>query len=41
MFWYLLAMEILNDAGDNNGVRPLGGTVEFGETWRDALIREF
>ena len=23
------------------GVRPQGETVEFGETWQDALIREF
>jgi len=37
----LLAMEVLNDAGDIKGARPLGGTVEFGETWQDALLREF
>ena len=37
----LLAVEVLNDAGDIKGVRPLGGTVEFGETWREALLREF
>lgn len=37
----LLASEILNDAGDVKGVRPLGGTVEFGETWQNALKREF
>ncbi len=37
----LLAAEVLNDAGRVTGVRPLGGTVEFGETAEDALIREF
>ncbi|MBQ2263609.1 MAG: NUDIX domain-containing protein [Loktanella sp.] len=37
----LLASEILDDAGHVKGVRPLGGTVEFGETAEAALIREF
>jgi len=37
----LLASEINRDDGTLKGVRPLGGTVEFGETWQDALIREF
>lgn len=37
----LLAAEVLNDAGRIKGVRPLGGGVEFGETWCDALTREF
>jgi len=37
----LLAMEVLNDTGEIKGVRPLGGAVEFGETWQDALLREF
>jgi len=37
----LLASEILNDAGEVKGVRPLGGTVEFGEAWQDALKREY
>lgn len=37
----LLAMEVLGDDGEIKGVRPLGGSVEFGETWQDALIREF
>jgi len=37
----LLAMEVLNDAGDVKGVRPLGGRVEFGETREAALKREF
>ena len=37
----LLASEITNDDGSVKGVRPLGGVVEFGETWQDALVREF
>lgn len=37
----LLAFEVLDDAGDVKGVRPLGGSVEFGESWQDALVREF
>ncbi|WP_282152882.1 NUDIX hydrolase [Ruegeria atlantica] len=37
----LLAAEVPNDDGRIKGVRPLGGSVEFGETWRDALKREF
>ena len=37
----LLASEVNRDDGTLKGVRPLGGTVEFGETWQDALIREF
>lgn len=37
----LLAFEVLDDAGNVKGVRPLGGSVEFGESWQDALIREF
>ena len=37
----LLAAEVCDDDGTLKGVRPLGGGVEFGETWRDALIREF
>ena len=36
----LLAVEVLDDAGRLKGVRPLGGSVEFGETARDALVRE-
>jgi ADP-ribose pyrophosphatase YjhB (NUDIX family) len=37
----LLAAEVWDDAGRVIGVRPLGGTVEFGETVEAALIREF
>ncbi len=37
----LLASEIQNDDGSIKGVRPLGGRLEFGESWRDALVREF
>jgi hypothetical protein len=29
----LLAVEVLNDEAKLKGVRPLGGGVEFGETW--------
>ncbi|WP_421789157.1 NUDIX hydrolase [Hyphobacterium sp.] len=37
----LLASEIYQDDGSVKGVRPLGGRLEFGETWHDALLREF
>ncbi|MVO15363.1 NUDIX hydrolase [Parasedimentitalea huanghaiensis] len=37
----LLASEVYNDLGQLKGVRPLGGTVEFGEPWQTALKREF
>lgn len=37
----LLASEVHDDAGRVKGVRPLGGSVEFGEPARDAVIREF
>jgi len=37
----LLAAELRDDTGKVTGVRPLGGGVEFGETWRQALVREF
>lgn len=37
----LLLSEVQDDAGRVTGMRPLGGTVEFGEPWRDALQREF
>lgn len=36
----LLAAEVYNDAGVLKGVRPLGGSVEFGENWRDTVVRE-
>jgi len=37
----LLASEIPDDAGRIKGVRPLGGTVAFGERAEQALLREF
>ena len=37
----LLAAEVRDDHGQLKGVRPLGGGVEFGETWQAALRREF
>ncbi len=37
----LLLTDIHDDSGRVKGMRPLGGTVEFGEPWRDALQREF
>jgi 8-oxo-dGTP pyrophosphatase MutT (NUDIX family) len=37
----LLVGEVYADDGGVKGVRPLGGRVEFGEPWRDALVREF
>ncbi|MEM7444243.1 MAG: NUDIX hydrolase [Pseudomonadota bacterium] len=37
----LLACEVTDDSGAVKGVRPLGGAVEFGETWQTALKREF
>lgn len=37
----LLAAEVLDDAGRVKGVRPLGGTVEFGEAAEVAVAREF
>jgi 8-oxo-dGTP pyrophosphatase MutT (NUDIX family) len=37
----LLVGEVYGDDGRVKGVRPLGGAVEFGETWRAALVREF
>lgn len=37
----LLAAEVLDDAGHVKGVRPLGGSVKFGETAETAVIREF
>lgn len=37
----LLAAEVTTDAGIVKGVRPLGGSIEFGETREVALRREF
>ena len=37
----LLAAEVADDEGRLTGVRPLGGSMEFGERWQDALKREF
>lgn len=37
----LLAAEVTDDAGRIKGVRPLGGTVAFGESAEAAVIREF
>lgn len=37
----LLAAEVEDDAGRIKGYRPLGGSVEFGETREQALAREF
>ncbi|MCS3728493.1 NUDIX hydrolase [Bradyrhizobium betae] len=37
----LLAAEVRDDAGRLKGARPLGGEIEFGESWRTALAREF
>lgn len=37
----LLLSDIFDDTGRVKGMRPLGGTVEFGEPWRDTLQREF
>ncbi|MGH1590937.1 NUDIX domain-containing protein [Methylobacterium phyllosphaerae] len=37
----LLVAEIHADDGCLTGVRPLGGSVAFGERAADALIREF
>ncbi|MFK7763568.1 MAG: NUDIX hydrolase [Roseobacter sp.] len=37
----LLAAEVLDDQRQVKGVRPLGGSVMFGETAQDAVVREF
>jgi hypothetical protein len=37
----LLVAEVVDSDGRVTGVRPLGGTIEFGETREQALAREF
>lgn len=37
----LLASEVTTHAGTVIGVRPIGGSIEFGETREQALVREF
>ncbi len=37
----LLVFEVYDSNGRVTGVRPLGGSVEFGEAAKDAVIREF
>ena len=37
----LLLAEVADDSGRIKGLRPLGGGVDFGESWRTALRREF
>lgn len=37
----LLLAEVTDDKGRVKGLRPLGGGVNFGESWRAALQREF
>jgi ADP-ribose pyrophosphatase YjhB (NUDIX family) len=37
----LLAFEVHDDEGRVKGVRPLGGSIEFGEPARAAVCREF
>ncbi|WP_421693369.1 NUDIX hydrolase [Aestuariivirga sp.] len=37
----LLAAGVRDDAGQLTGVRPLGGSVAFGETAEEAVVREF
>lgn len=37
----ILAAEVKQDNGQVKGIRPPGGTVEFGETREQALEREF
>src|SRR6476660_6108949 len=37
----LLTAEVEDDAGRIKGYRPLGGSIEFGETREQALAREF
>lgn len=37
----LLLAEVADDSGRIKGLRPVGGGVDFGESWRTALRREF
>lgn len=37
----LLAAEVFEGPGQLKGVRPLSGSVEFGERWQTALARDF
>jgi ADP-ribose pyrophosphatase YjhB (NUDIX family) len=37
----LLLAEVEDSSGRVKGVRPLGGSIEFGETREQALLREF
>lgn len=37
----LLAGEVEDSSGRVTGVRPLGGSIEFGETREEAIVREF
>jgi 8-oxo-dGTP pyrophosphatase MutT (NUDIX family) len=37
----LLAAEVRDDAGRIKGVRPLGGEIDFDESWQAALVRKF
>lgn len=37
----ILVFDVENDDGTIKGVRPLGGSIEFGETRERALLREF
>lgn len=37
----LLAAEVFDDRMQLKGVRPLGGSAEFGERWQQTLVREF
>ncbi|ALN72296.1 NUDIX domain-containing protein [Aureimonas sp. AU20] len=37
----LLAFEVTDDESRLRGVRPLGGSIEYGETREEALRREF
>lgn len=37
----ILVFDVESDDGKIKGVRPLGGSIEFGETRESALLREF